>query len=126
MKKLILFLVLIGSLFLTGCNKDAEVSAFMKDYEKMTSEISENFDKGDIDGAKKIFDTEKKDLKREWQKINNIWSFQASDGIKKRMNEEPMENMKSVVESANKAIEKYPTHAKKIQAIVNDLSTLLK
>ena len=74
MKNKILFLVLIGSLFLTGCNKDAEVSAFMKDYEKMTSEISENFDKGDIDGAKKIFDTEKKDLKRESQKINNIWS----------------------------------------------------
>lgn len=126
MKKLILILVLLSSVFLTGCNKDTQINAFMKEFERTTTEISEKFDEGDIDGAKKILDNEKSDLRAKWLGINNIWSYQASDAIKKRMNEEPINNMKKVVKSSNKAINKYPTETPKIQAIVNDLTNLIK
>lgn len=126
MKKLILILVLLSSLFLMGCNKDAQVNAFMKEFEKATSEISEKFDEGDIDGAKKVVDKEKPDLRAKWLAIRNIWSFQASDAIKKKMNEEPIDNMKMVVKSSNKAINKNPAEAAKIQAIVNELTDVIK
>ena len=126
MKKLILILVLLSSVFLTGCNKDTQINAFMKEFERTTTEISEKFDEGDIDGAKKILDNEKSDLRAKWLGISNIWSYQASEAIKKRMNEEPINNMKKVVKSSNKAINKYPTETPKIQAIVNDLTNLIK
>lgn len=109
-----------------GCNKDAQVNAFMKEFEKATSEISEKFDEGDIDGAKKVVDKEKPDLRAKWLAIRNIWSFQASDAIKKKMNEEPIDNMKMVVKSSNKAINKNPAEAAKIQAIVNELTDVIK
>lgn len=126
MKKLILILVLVGGIFLTGCNKDAQINTFMKDFERTTTSISEKFDEGDIDGAKKVLDEEKSGLRREWQYINGIWSFQASDQIKKRMEEEPIDNMKKVVKSANKAINKYPNENPKIQAILTELTNLIK
>lgn len=126
MKKLILILVLISVIFLTGCNKDAQINTFMKDFARTTSEISEKFDQGDINGAKKILDEEKKDLRNEWFYINSIWSFQASEQIKKRMSEEPKENMAELVKSANKAIDKYPNETPKIQAIINDFNNIIK
>lgn len=126
MKKLVLILVLVCSVFLTGCNKDAQVNAFMKEFQKATSEIAEKFDEGDIDGAKKFLDEEKPDLRTKWLAISTIWSFQASDGVKKKMDVEPKENMAALVKSANKAINKYPNEKAKIQAIVNDLTTLIK
>ena len=126
MKKLILILVLISGIFLTGCNKDAQINTFMKDFARTTSEISEKFDEGKIDEAKKILDEEKKDLRNEWFYINSIWSFQASEQIKKRMSEEPKANMAELVKSANKAIDKYPNETPKIQAIVNDFNNIIK
>lgn len=126
MKKFILILVLISSIFLTGCNKDAQINTFMKDFARTTAEISEKFDKGDIDGAKKTLDEEKGNLRKEWFYINSIWSFQASEQVKKRMSEEPKENMAELVISANKAIDKYPNETPKIQAILNDFSNIIK
>jgi hypothetical protein len=126
MRKIILILILFSVIFLTGCNKDAQVVDFMKDFEKTTTSISEKFDEGDIDAAKKILDEEKTNLRREWQYINGIWSFQASDQVKKRMEEEPVDNMKKVVKSANKAINKYPNENPKIQAILTELTGIIK
>lgn len=126
MKKFILILVLFGGIFSTGCNKDAQVDKFMKDFERTTSAIAEKFDEGDIDGAKKILDEEKRDIRKEWLYINGIWSFQASEQVKKRMEEEPIDNMKKVVKSANKAINKYPNENPKIQAIITELTSLIK
>ena len=126
MKKIILILVLIGGLFLTGCNKDAQVNAFMKEFEKATADISEKFDDGDFEGARKILDKEKDDLRAKWLAIKTIWEFQASDTVKKKMNTEPIENMNNLVKSANEAIEKYPNETKRIQAIVNDLTNVIK
>jgi hypothetical protein len=126
MKKIILILVSISVLFLTGCNKDGQVNDFMKGFEKTTSEIAEKLNEDDIDGAKIILDEEKPDLRAKWLAISNIWSFQASDGIKKKMNTEPMENMSKMVEAANKAIDRYPYQKARIQAIVDDLTNVIK
>jgi hypothetical protein len=98
----------------------------MSDFESVTTEIAEKLNEGKIDEARKIFDQEKKPLKEKWFVIRGVWSFQVSDGVKMKMKSDPEENMNKVVTAANNAIEKYPSQATKVQAIIKDLSNLLK
>lgn len=98
----------------------------MKDFAAVTENISERFDEGEISEARKVFDSKKESLRTEWLAIKNLSSSQVSENLKKKMNTEPIENMEKLVNSANKAIEKYPGEAKQIQSIVNDLSNIVK
>lgn len=126
MKKLSFILILLVIIIFTGCNRDSRATEFLKDFERVTTEISEKLDEGDINGARKFYDDEKVQLVRKWNYLRDSRQFQFSDAMKKKMNTEPVAEMTKVVKSANKAIEKYPAETQKIQGIVNDLSNLLK
>jgi PBP1b-binding outer membrane lipoprotein LpoB len=124
MKKLIV--VLISCLFFTGCNKDAQVNAFVKEFDKATSEMVEKFDEGDVDGAKKVLDEEKPDLRAKWLSINNIAEYQVDEAIKKKAEIETKKSMAALVKSANQAINKYPNQKAKIQDIVDNLTYVVR
>src|SRR4051812_114213 len=99
MKKLILILLLIWPLSLTGCSKDAQVNAFMKEYASVTSQVAAKLDEGKTDEAREIFEAKKDSLKAKWDAARTGLPFQYGAETKKRMKTDPEENMTELTEA---------------------------
>lgn len=83
MKKITIFLVLAICLTLVGCSKDAEINAFLTEWEGVTNDIVKKIDEGDVDGAKTVFDAKKDSLKAKVASIKDARGFQVSEATKK-------------------------------------------
>lgn len=126
MKKLTLILILTCSLILTGCNKDAQVSAFMKEYDSVIDEVSEKLTENGFEEARKVFDDRKVVLRDKWQAISTARSFQVSEQSQKKMNVEPEKHIEKLVEAANKAIKKNPADEAAIKDLVTDIANTVR
>src|SRR5260221_5329645 len=98
MKNLSLFIVLAFCLGLTGCSKDAEVNAFITEFDSVTKEIVSKIDanpnSAGVDDAQKAFDAKKADLKSKWDSIKTAKGIQVSADTKKKLEDSATANMK--------------------------------
>ena len=89
MKKVTLFLLAIFCLSFTACNKDAEIDAFLTEFESTTAEMAKKIDdnptSAGVDGAQKAFTARKPGLQQKFDAIKNARGFQVSEGKQKEM-----------------------------------------
>jgi hypothetical protein len=106
MKKLTLFLVAIFALGLTGCNKDAEVDAFLTEFESTTAEIVKKIDENPsaagVDAAQKAFAEKKPALQEKFNAIKDARGFQVSEAKQKEMMERVTKSAMSLSEVSQK------------------------
>lgn len=127
MKNLLMMLaVAVLAFTFTGCNKDAEAEAVMKEFDALANDIvqriSESPDAAGVEAAQKALDTRKPVLK---EKAKGLKSGYVSDDMKKKYDE-------SVTASANKitdVVEKYavqlassPEATKKFEKLMKDFA----
>ena len=98
---------------LTGCNKDAEVNAFIAENRAVIDEIVKKVDadpseKG-VDEAQKAFDAKKAALKEKWDAIKTARGAQVSADVQKKMETEVPADMKKLTDVQMKHSQKLAT-----------------
>lgn len=95
-----LFVALL-CLGLAGCSKDAEINAFITEFDAATKEIVTRIDAdpsaAGVDAAQKAFDGRKASLKAKWDGIKGAVGFQVSADTKKKLEQSVANNMKSLM-----------------------------
>jgi hypothetical protein len=129
MNKLSLFLVFAFCVGLTGCSKDAEVNAFITEFDATTKEIVSKIDSNPssvgVDDAQKAFDGKKASLKEKWDAIKSARGMQVSADTKKKLEDSVSANMKALMEVSTKNAMKLATDkdaATKFQKLMTDYS----
>jgi hypothetical protein len=111
MKKLSILLIAVFALGLAGCNKDAEIDAFLTEFETTTAEVVKKIDDNPtaagVDEAQKTFTAKKPALQEKFDAIKNARGFQVSEAKQKEMAER-------VTKSAMKFSEVSQKHAMKL------------
>ena len=109
MKRVTLFLILVFCIGLTGCSKDAEVNAFISEFDSTTKELISKIDSNPtasgIDNAQKAFDGKKAALKAKWDAIKDAVGFQVGADTKKKLEDTIKKNMDDLVAVASKHAE---------------------
>ena len=122
MKKISLLALLVCSLAFAGCNKDAEINAFVTEFEAVTKEMTQKLNDGDVDGARKAFDDKKASLQTSWNSMKDAREIQVSTEAKQKMEESVQKNVSELTAAAMSAAGKAAGDMDKAQAI----QTLLK
>ncbi len=127
MKKVGLLLIAILCLGLAGCSKDAEINAFITEFDAATKEIVAKIDAdpsaSGIDAAQKAFDGKKASLKAKWDGIKDAVGFQVSADTKKKLEESVSNNMKALMDVSMKNAMKMATDkdaAAKFKTLLTD------
>lgn len=106
MKKVTLFLIAVFCLSLTGCSKDAEINAFITEFDAATKEIVAKIDANPtaagIGDAQKAFDGKKASLKAKWDGIKGAVGMQVSADTKKKLEDSVSNNMKALLDVSMK------------------------
>lgn len=93
-------------LVVAGCSKDAEINAFISEFDSVTQDIVSKIDANPsaagVDDAQKSFDAKKASLKEKWDKIKGAVGFQVSSDTKKKLEESVSKNMKALVDVSTK------------------------
>jgi len=102
MKKITSLLIAVFCLSLAGCSKDADINAFITEFDSATSEIVSKIDANPtaagIDEAQKAFDGKKASLKAKWDGIKGAVGFQVGADTKKKLEESVSKNMKALTD----------------------------
>ncbi len=106
MKRITLFFVVLFCLGLTSCSKDAEINAFITEFDAATKEIvakiEANPTSAGIDDAQKAFDGKKAGLKAKFDGLKGARAFQVSADTKKKLEESITNNGKALLEVSMK------------------------
>ena len=106
MKKVALFITAMLCLGLTSCSKDAEINAFITEFDAATKDIVAKIDAdpsaAGIDAAQKSFDAKKVSLKAKWDAIKEAVGFQVSADTKKKLEDSVANNMKALMDVSMK------------------------
>lgn len=106
MKKITIILLAVFALGLTGCNKDAEIDAFLTEFESTTAEMTKKIDANPtaagVDEAQKTFTSKKSVLTEKFDAIKNARSFQVSEGKQKEMMERIVKSATALSETSKK------------------------
>ena len=102
--------MLVFCLGLTGCNKDAEINAFIAENNAVIKEIVSKIDadpseKG-VDEAQKSFDAKKAGLKAKWDAIKDVRGAQVSGDVTKKLNDSMAADMKMLTDVQTKHMRK--------------------
>lgn len=132
MKRVTLFLVAMLSLGLAGCSKDAEINAFITEFDAVTKEIVAKIDANPsaagIDEAQKAFDGKKASLKAKWDGIKNAIGMQVSAETKKKLEDSVAANMKALMDVSTKNMMKLAMDkdaSAKFKALLTDYQSTL-
>ncbi len=119
MKKLTFLFLAVLCLGLSACNKDAEIDAFLVEFESTTDEVVKKIDDNPtaagVDDAQKAFSAKKPALQEKFDAIKNARGFQVSEAKQKEM-------VDRVKKSAMKFSEVQQKHMMKL-AMDKDAST---
>jgi len=133
MKKTILIAIALCSLLMTSCSKDAEVNAFITEFEATTKEITSKIDANPtaagVADAQKAFDAKKASLKAKWDGIKDAVGFQVSADTKKKLEDSVTKSMKELVDVSTKNMMKLAQDgdaATKFQALMKDYQTVFE
>lgn len=106
MKKVTLFLLAVFCLGLAGCNKDAEVDAFLTEFESTTAEIARKIDENPsaagVDEAQKAFTAKKPALLEKFDAIKGARGFQVSEAKQKEMSDRVTKSATALSDVAKK------------------------
>lgn len=129
MKKITLFMVLAFSLGSIGCSKDAEINAFITEFDAATKEIVAKIDANPsaagIDDAQKAFDAKKPSLKEKWDGIKDAVGMQVSAETKKKLQDSVTANMKALTDVSMKHMMKMAADREastKFQKLMSDFT----
>ncbi len=127
MNKLNLLLVIGCLAFVMGCSKDADINAFITEFDAVTKEMVSKIDAdpsgAGIADAQKAFDGKKASLKAKWDGIKDAVGFQVSADTKKKLEESVANNMKSLMAVSTKNMMKLAMDKEamsKFQALLKD------
>lgn len=133
MKKRIPALVLVMSLALAGCNKDAEVNTILVTIDSFTTELvrcietAPNPNTG-VDDAQKYFDSRKADLAARMETLKGLRAYQVSDETKRRVASSLVDDASKVgnlqIEYVNQSMSD-PAFKAKLDKLVKDHQALL-
>lgn len=130
MKKISLFLVVLLCIGLTGCSKDAEINAFITEFDAATKEIVAKIDANPtvagMDEAQKAFDGKKASLKAKFDGIKGAMGFQVSADTKKKLEESMANSGKALLEVSMKNAMKLATDKEataKFKTLLNDFQS---
>lgn len=102
MKILMIVTLAIVSFLLTGCSKDAEVNAFISEFDAATTEIVQKIESNPssagVDAAISAFNARKPQLKSKWDEIKGAVGIQVTAETKKRLETSVANNMKALTE----------------------------
>ncbi|MBK7933352.1 MAG: hypothetical protein IPK01_07575 [Acidobacteria bacterium] len=133
MKKVTLFLIAMFCIGLTGCSKDAEINAFITEFESVTKELTSKIDSDPsaegIAAAQKAFDGKKAGLKAKWDAIKDAVGMQVSADVKKKLEDSVTSNMKTLTDVATKNAMKMAQSdgaVEKFQALMKDYSSIFE
>lgn len=125
MKKFAPFLILI--LLILGCSKDAEIDAFITEFDAATKDIVAKIDANPtaagVAEAQKSFDGKKASLKAKWDGIKDAVGMQVSADTKKKLEDSVSNNMKSLMDVSMKHAMKMAMDkdaSAKFQALMKD------
>lgn len=131
MKKVTLLLVAVFCLGLAGCSKDAEINAFITEFDSTTKDLISKIDadpsSAGIDAAQKSFDGKKAGLKTKWDAIKDAVSFQVSADTKKKLEDTVKNNMKNLMDVSMKhatTIASDDEAEKKFTKLLNDYQSM--
>ena len=130
MKNISLFLVVLFCIGLTGCSKDAEINAFITDFDAATKEIVAKIDANPtaagMDEAQKAFDGKKASLKAKFDGIKGAMGFQVSAYTKKKLEESMANSGKALLDVSMKNAMKLATDKEataKFKTLLNDFQS---
>jgi Tfp pilus assembly protein PilP len=129
MKKITLFLTLAFCLALVGCSKDAEVNAFLTEYEAVSNEMVKKINEGDVDGAKAAFDAKKESLRTKFVAFKDARGFQVSQDTQKKMTDSITKNataLQTAITTNAMKLAGDPAKAAKLQALLKDYLEVFK
>lgn len=127
---LIGILMLIGLTVLgcSGISKDAEVSAFMTEFEKVTDDmvakINSNPTAAGVDDAQKMLDGKKAALRKQFEGIKDAVGIQVSADTKKKFEDSMTKNGEKIAGLAGKVSD--PAMAAKIQKLMKDYTDIIE
>jgi hypothetical protein len=106
MKKISILLIVAFCFGLSACSKDADVNAFISEFDATTKEITSKIDadpsETGVDAAQKAFDARKANLKTKWDSIKDAVGIQVSADTKKKLEDSVTANMKTLTDVATK------------------------
>ncbi len=133
MKKTIVIALALCSLLMTSCSKDAEVNAFITEFESTTKEITSKIDSNPtaagVADAQKAFDAKKASLKAKWDAIKDAVGFQVSADTKKKLEDSVTKSMKELTDVSTKNAMKLAQDGDaiaKFQALMKDYQTVFE
>jgi len=133
MKRITLFLSLALCLFSIGCSKDAEVEAFITEFDAATTDMVAKLDanptSAGVDEAQKSFDAKKGNLKTKWDAVKDARGMQVSEATTKKLNDSMEKNMKSITDVAMKNAMKMagsPGASDKFKKLMDDYGNTFK
>ena len=115
---------------LTGCSKDAEINAFITEFDAATKEIVAKIDANPtaagMDEAQKAFDGKKASLKAKFDGIKGAMGFQVSADTKKKLEESMANSGKALLDVSMKNAMKLATDKEataKFKTLLNDFQS---
>ena len=133
MKKVTLFLLVVFCLSLTACNKDAEIDAFLTEFESTTAEMAKKIDdnpsSAGVDEAQKAFTAKKPSLQQKFDAFKNASKMQVSEGKQKEMVDRVTKSAMSLSEVMQKHAMKLaqdPQAMTKFQNLMKDYTDTFK
>jgi len=116
---------------LTGCNKDAEVNAFITENRAVIDEIVKKVDanpsEAGVDEAQKAFDAKKAALKEKWDAIKTARGAQVSADVQKKMETEVPADMKKLTDVQMKHVLKLGSGGnEKFGKLLKDYQDIIK
>jgi hypothetical protein len=129
MKKLSLLLVLVVCLGLVGCSKDAEINAFLTEWDGVTNDIVQKINAGDIDGARTAFDAKKESLKTKWASVKGAMGFQVGADTKKKIEDSVQKNTTALTNAMTGNMMKLASDKSKmdkLQSLIKEYGEIFK
>ena len=134
MKKVTLLLLFVFTLALAGCgNKDAEVQAFVTEFDavtkEMTDKINANPTSAGVEEAQKSFDAKKDSLKTKLDSFKNARQAQLSADMLKKFTDSINANTKLLSDTMTKNAMKLAQDKDampKLQKLMQDYSSTFK
>ena len=131
MKTFAMLVVVAFCLGLTACSKDADINAFITEFDSTTKELISKIDANPtaagIDDAQKAFDGKKASLKAKWDAIKDAVGFQVSADTKKKLEDTVKKNMDDLQKVATKheeTIASDPQVTQKFTKLITDFTSM--